>query len=128
MKSGSTLRPKDDPFFYYLQESDITRLNMKQSCLAQLPVSKTNPDTSYYGDYNVKVGSRIYAGRADTAPRSITEVDLENTVTITAPELPDLQWDPMDGIDETIEYKFQEAGMVEKTKDLSTVGLTGTAT
>ena len=119
LQTASGIRTVDAEDLFELQESELSGLNKKQICLAQLPISKVDRDPAMFTTYDVKLGVRLYSGRTDTTPINLSETT--TTITLDPPAAPESEWDPEDGIPEDLELNFIPAGTVSETVDLSTL-------
>jgi hypothetical protein len=74
--SGVTKR--DDKDFYALQKSVLSKeTNVIQKCLAQFPIYKIDRDATFFYEYEVTLGARLYTSKTDTAPTQLAETTYE---------------------------------------------------
>jgi len=117
---GSIKFDKDNDEFYALQNS-TNFANKVQQCKASVAISKTEKDMSFFGDFNIELGVRLYANKDDTAFKTLTE----STAELLIEDFVFEEWDPeletgdLDDVD--FEWKAYPIKELETDIDMSAV-------
>jgi hypothetical protein len=91
VNADSTFTANKDLTLYKAYASEISG-NKVQPCIAELPISKKNPDESIYTTWRGVGGARIYKNDADTNPIEIPESEM--TFVIEKPDMTQKIVDP----------------------------------
>ena len=118
---SATVRVLDDLSFYALKESEIDWNNLKQSCMIELDVDKSDRSEVFL-TYEVNRGTRIYASVDDTAPKNIGE-DFYS-MTVTEPERKYKEFDADEGIPDDVETNKRP--QAEKEVEVDAADIFGT--